>query len=202
MNVHGRKPGVIDLLLTALGKEQVERVEAALRLHAVAVTLQMQNALIGIVEKQRVARILIQGGDQTVRLTVPEAAPGDPVQQALLIRIGNEVVVAVAVKGEFIDHKLRNAVHAADAVLLRVFRTVGPGLVAVQEDAFAVLHGNWQLGADVPQHGVRRQVTEHMKLVLCFRLPVQRDFLLPAAAVQLPLQSRHDYFPSAWRARS
>ena len=51
-------------------------------------------------------------------------------EQVLPVRVSDEVIVAVAVKGILPDKEGRNALQASDLVTLAVFRAVRPGLVA------------------------------------------------------------------------
>ena len=142
----GGKPGIEHLLLRPLGEEQVQRRKFAPRMaHPGTVPGNPQCRLLRRILKNRIARGLVQGGNQPIDRALSEVAIGKAVAFALLFRVIHKMVVPIPVKGKLFDEESRNPFQPPLNIPLSQLRAVGPGLVAVHKEGFVLFHGPGQV---------------------------------------------------------
>lgn len=103
-DAHSPKPTVKHFGLAALGKKQVEQGNAAAgMLHPGAVTLQRQQGFAAVVAEDGVARGLVQRCHQLELPALAEIAVGKAVALTVMMSVGHKMIIAVAVKGIFLQ---------------------------------------------------------------------------------------------------
>ena len=117
---------------------------------------------------------------------------------AFSFAVAHKMVVAVAVKGVFVQQKFRNVVGAALAAPLGQFRAFGPALVAVHEDFFILGHRPGQRRHSIFQRS-GRQVSAQMHSPLPYR---NQCCTVIASRIRgrAPMQFRHIRHPLFCRA--
>ena len=104
LDAHSLKPAVEHLGLAALGKKQVEQGKAAAgMLHPGAVPLQCQQGFATVVAEDGVARGLVQRCHQLELPALAEIAVGKAVALTVMMSVGHKMIIAVAVKGIFLQ---------------------------------------------------------------------------------------------------
>ena len=189
--IQGGKPRVKNFVLAALGKKEIERGKcAAIVVYPGAIPLNAQGCRLGIVVKNRIAGHFVQACHQAVMIALTEIAVGEAVACSFLLAVSHKMIVAVAVKGIFVQQKSGDVVGAALAVPLSQFRAFCPRLVAVHKQALVVGHRPGQRCNGVLQR-TRRQIRRQMHTPLsdqrgtirtacaCGRVPMQFCHVIP-----------------------
>ena len=140
---HGGKPAVVDLLLRALGIEEIKNMELSAAAHAAAVARERELPGVGVIADHGVAARFIERAEQPEMLASPPVGIGFAVRHARRFRVIGEIVIAVALQSQRLEARERTC-KGGRAVLHTALRRVGPALKAVDENALARLR--------IPEH--------------------------------------------------